>query len=268
MVTGDLARAARENFRMHATFPSRGVPGARIWESEELTWVDSGLDTDTFNIVMGARLAPTGVAGALTEVVANFDAVRRPFSWWVSPGDEPADLGERLAAGGLVSEEWELAMACEIPRGLVPAPTVPGLSIGRAACREDLEEFARINAANWTPPDPLVERYYARAAGELLAGASPLRFYLARREGAAVAAVEIAVGGGALGVYNLSTRREHRNAGIGGALLSKSLQDSAGATGLRTAVLQAAPAACGLYRRLGFAEFGRIVELKPVRSVR
>ena len=73
---------------------------------------------------------------------------------------------------------------------------------------------------------------------------------------------------GVLGVYNLSTRLEHRNRGVGGALLWNALRDGARNTRATAAVLQAAPAAAGLYRRLGFVELGRIVELKPLRSVR
>ena len=38
------------------------------------------------------------------------------------------------------------------------------------------------------------------------------------------------------------------------------------AAGCDLAVLQAAPAGVGLYRRLGFAPFGVITEYKPVRA--
>jgi len=264
----DVAALASENFRVHATFPSGGIPGALVRESQELTWVDSGLDTDTFNIVLGSRLGSENLAPALGEVVAHFDRVGRPFSWWVSPGDAPDDLAERLEARGLVSEEWELAMGCRLDPGLVPPPALPGLAIERATTPEALGEFARINAENWSPPDALVERYYGRAASRLVDVSSPLRFYVARLEGKPVAAVEIAFGGGVLGVYSLSTRLEHRNRGIGGALLWAAVRDRARTTRATHAVLQAAPAAAGLYRRLGFAELGRIVELKPIGSVR
>lgn len=267
MVMRELAAAATENFRAHATFPSRGVAEALVRETPELTWVDSGLDTDTFNIVMGARLAAARVAGALRDVLAHFESAARPFSWWMAPGDQPPDLARYLVEGGLVKQEWELAMGRELDPGTVEAPAVPGLEIERAKTPEQLADFARINAENWTPPDPLVDWYYARAAGALLDEASPLRFYLARREGKAVAAVEIAARAETAGVYNLSTRREHRGAGIGGALLAAALEEAARA-GARTAVLQAAPSASGLYRRLGFVEFGRIAEFKPARSVR
>lgn len=267
MVNRELADRALDNFRVHATFPSRGVAEARIEESSALTWVDSGLAPDSFNVVLGARLDSGSVRGRAREIAAHFESVGRAFSWWVSPGDRPEDLGDRLAESGLASEERELAMACALER-LRETARLAGLTIERARTPELLFEFARINAENWRPPDALVERYYARAAGHLLGPESPLRFYVARREGKPVAAVEIAQSAGTLGVYNLSTRREHRNAGIGAALLAAALKTEQGTTGATLAVLQAAAAATGLYRRLGFEEFGRIVEFKPVRSVR
>lgn len=262
----DEAALLEETFRLHATFPSRGVRGATVRDSSELTWIDSGLDTDTFNVVLGSRLLPTAVQPALEEVAAHFASVGRRFSWWASPGDEPEDLAERLGSAGLVAEEWELAMACRLA-DIPERPAAAGLVIERARDASALAQFARIEAENWTPPDRLVERYYARASGRLLTAASPLRFYVARRQGVPVAAVEITVAGSALGVYNLSTRREHRGQGIGEALLRRSLPDAAAQTPAMTAVLQAAPAAAGLYRRLGFAEFGRITEFKPIRNV-
>jgi GNAT superfamily N-acetyltransferase len=264
----DVAALASENFRVHVTFPSRGISEALVRETPALTWVDSGLEIDTFSIVLGSRLGPGEVGPALQEIVAHFERVGRPFSWWVSPGDGPGDLADRLEAGGLAPEEWEAAMACDLGRGLVPAPPVPGIVIERATTREALGEFARINAGNWNPPDVLVERYYGRASDRLLADHSPLRFYVARLDGEAVAAIEVAVAGGVLGVYNLSTRPDRRRRGIGGALLSAALGEAARVTAADHAVLQAAPTAEGLYRRLGFVEFGRIQEFKPVRSVR
>jgi ribosomal protein S18 acetylase RimI-like enzyme len=253
-------------FRVHATFPSRGVAGATVHESSELTWVDSGLDTDTFNVVLGSRLSGDRAGRAIEEVRTHFASVGRPFSWWVSPGDEPDDLAERLATAGLVAEEWELAMACRIADIPVNS-SVRGLTIERARDEAALCEFARINAENWTPPEALVERCYRRAVGKLLATDSPLRFYVARSGGEPVAAVEVALAGAAVGVYNLSTRLPHRGVGIGGALLAHALREAAYEVGAHTAVLQAAPAAAGLYRRAGFSEFGRITEFKPSTSV-
>ena len=44
MDLADVASLALDNFRVHATEPSRGIAEARIEESSSLMWVDAGLD--------------------------------------------------------------------------------------------------------------------------------------------------------------------------------------------------------------------------------
>jgi ribosomal protein S18 acetylase RimI-like enzyme len=154
--------------------------------------------------------------------------------------------------------------------GLEPgkSPPIAGLAIERIRSPGELDAFARINAENWSPPDPAVLAFYRRSAEDLTCAQSPFRFFLAKLHGAPVAAVEIAVTGDVAGVYSLSTLAAYRGRGIGSAVLAKALREAA-LEGSTTAVLQATAAGPGLYRRLGFRQFGLIVELKPPRySVR
>jgi GNAT superfamily N-acetyltransferase len=232
--------------------------------------VDSGLDSDTFNIVCAARLEESGLERTAQAVLGHFAVARRPFSWWVAPGDRPADLLRRLEGLGLERAESELAMALELD-GLPgrPRASLGGLEIRRAGSRAELAEFARISAENWTPPDANVEIFYRRSADDLLRPDCPQRFFVARLEGVAVAAVEVTVAAGAAGVYNLSTRAAWRGRGIGSVLLETALRDAADSRRATAGVLQAAEAGVGLYRRLGFVQFGLITELKPpILSVR
>jgi hypothetical protein len=106
-------------------------------------------------------------------VIGHFSQARRPFSWWVGPADEPADLPARLAAAGLDASESELAMAAD----LAPAPEAVAppkdLRIERASTPGQLREFAEVNAANWSPPDREVLHFYERAAQSCSPSASP-----------------------------------------------------------------------------------------------
>jgi GNAT superfamily N-acetyltransferase len=263
-VVAPLEAAAAANFVVHASWAASQSPEARVETGPELTVVDSGLEADTFNVVCAARLLPEDVDETARRVVRHFAEAGRPFSWWISPGDEPADLARRLEACGLEQAESELAMAAPI-QALAAPPRVPGLRIARVDSPEGLASFARITAENWSPPDTVVEAYYRRAAPGLLSAASPQRFYLAQLDGAPVAAVELTVGAGVAGVYNLSTRASHRRRGVGAELLYAALSE-AGRQGAASAVLQASASGASLYRRLGFAEFGVITEHKPARS--
>ncbi len=167
-MTTSLAAAADANLATHFTWVQQQTAGMRVRRSESLVLTDSGLPCDTFNAVCHARLERDSAAAAIRDALDWFAERSHPFSWWVGPGDQPGDLGERLEKAGLEPTESELAMVLELeaPPGIDLAPN--GLSIRRVSSAEELGEYARINAANWTPPDELVVEFYARGAPVLL----------------------------------------------------------------------------------------------------
>jgi ribosomal protein S18 acetylase RimI-like enzyme len=137
-----------------------------------------------------------------------------------------------------------------------------GLRIERVRTRDQLREFAALNAANWTPPDAHVLRFYELAEEILLTPNAPLRLYLGYLHGVAVATAELTISEGTAGLYNISTMPAFRRRGIGSAMTVRPLLD-ARAAGIQVAVLQAAPDGIGVYKRVGFEAFGEIVEFKP-----
>jgi len=141
-------------------------------------------------------------------------------------------------------------------------PRVPGLEIRRVRTPEELEIFARLSAANWTPPDPDVLAFYRRAAAALLDPNAPQRLYLGRLEGEPVATAEGALAGRTVALFNIMTREPFRGRGIGSWMTWRPLHD-ARAAGCDLGALQAAEAGVGLYRRIGFRPFGGITEYKP-----
>ena len=261
----ELRDAATENFIVHGSWAARRMPGVLVESTPSLTMVDSGLSSDTFNLVCGARLRPIEVPETAHRIVEHFRSAARPFAWWVSPGDEPGDLAPRLRESGLEEQETELAMALS----LADASSAPGLpevvEIREAATVGDIAAFARVNAENWDPPDAAVESFYGKASSSLLAGESPQKIFVARQDGKPVAAIELTMAGGVGGIYNLSTRRAHRRRGIGGALLERACR-RARDLGARSVVLQASSAGASLYRSFGFVEFGLIREFKPSQA--
>ena len=259
----DLAAAADANLVAHASWVQRRLPGMRVIEEGGLVLVDSGLPCDTFNLVCGARLEREATPRRVREAIAYFRDVGRAFSWWVGPANRPQDLGDLLVAAGLAPAEGEVAMAADLAVLRVGELSPDGLRIERVRTEEQLRAFARIVAANWTPPDPQVMRFYTRAAPVLLEPDAPLRFYVGYLGDVPVAASELTVGGGVVGLYSICTLAAYRRRGFGGALTLRPLLD-AREEGQRTGILQAAPGAVGIYARVGFAPFGEYTEYKPV----
>ena len=141
-----------------------------------------------------------------------------------------------------------------------PAPEA--LRIVRARTAEEIADFARVQAANWEPPDRLVLRFYELASAALRSADCPIRLYVGYLGAEPVAASELTLGGDAAGLYNVATRASHRRRGFGAALTARPLHD-ARELGYRTAVLQAAAEGVRLYERIGFRRFGDITEYKP-----
>ncbi len=262
-----LAEAADENFVAHAGWLQRRHPEMRVIDRDDLVLIDSGLRCDTFNVVCRARLDRAHAARRAGEAIEHFRSARRPFSWWVGPADRPADLGRILAEAGLVPAETEVAMTADL--GVVafdsPAGAPRGLAIARVASAPELQVFARLSAANWTPPDPMVLRFYELGSPEFIAEDCPMWFYVGYWEGEPAATAQLTVGGGVAGLYNISTAAAYRRRGIGAAMVRHALFD-ARERGLRAAVLQAAPQGTGVYERVGFTAFGKVAEYKPLMA--
>lgn len=261
-ISENTVEAAAENLVTHAGWVHRRAKGMRVDGEGGLVIIDSGLPCDTFNFVLRARLSESTASARIASAIRYFEDVNRPFSWWVGPGDAPSNIGDLLTEAGLEKAETELAMCADLSNlpALELAPG--GLRIERVRDERQLHEFAAINAANWTPPDVYVIKFYKITSQFLLAEGSPMWLYIGYLDGMPVATSELTIGGGVAGLYNICTLVKFRQKGIGTAMTLKPLLDVR-AIGIQSAVLQAAPDGINVYKQVGFREFGQITEFKP-----
>jgi GNAT superfamily N-acetyltransferase len=257
----DLAEAADANLIAHAAWVHRRLPGMQVLEDPELVVINSNLVSDTLNLVCRARLAPDRATGRARATLERFTAAGIPFSWWIGPADRPEDLGDRLLGLGMVNTEGELAMAADL-NALRADPPPDDLRITRVRTEDELRHFGRLLVGALDPPDVELVRFYELASPLLLEDDCPQWLYVGYLGDEAVATGQLTVGGGVVGLYNVFTSPAHRRRGIGTALTVRPLIDARG-RGHRTAVLQATPDGAGIYERLGFRAFGRIMEYKP-----
>jgi ribosomal protein S18 acetylase RimI-like enzyme len=256
-----VVAAMEANMIAHMAHLPSLLPSATVVRAPDMVLVDSGVPSDTFTVVCGARLDPTAADDRIAAAIDHFRAKGALFACWVGPTSRPANLGERLLAHGLVEAEVSLGMALDLAR--LPALTPPaGLVVKGVATSADLATYARILAANFEPPDQGVINFYERAAEDALAPDSPERFYLGYLGTEPVATSESVVGHGVVGIYAITTLGHARRRGIGTAMTAAPLLE-ARAAGLRTATLQASVGGQSIYRRLGFVPCGTFREYKP-----
>jgi hypothetical protein len=256
--------AADANLVTHAGWVQRRVAGMKVVESAELVLIDSGLASDTFNLVCRARMEREQAFEQARKTIDYFRGNGRPFTWWIGPADEPEALGEILSAAGLERVENELAMVADLSQ-LPMLEELPGFRIVRVSTAAQLADFARVIGGTQDTPDPDVLLFYELAAPVLLTDASPLWIYVGYLEDVAVATAEVTVAGGVAGLYNISTLAPYRRRGFGTAVTVQPLLDTREA-GCGTAVLQASSEGARIYSRLGFETFGQITEFKPAGS--
>src|SRR5262245_19396151 len=141
-----LHAADEANKLVHMSWVQQQAPGMRVQADDQLTVVDCGMPTDTFNVVCRARLSRESLQHRIIRVVAYFDAAGRPFTWWVGPADRPADLGQILLDAGFKATGSEPGMAADL--GPLPAADLAphGLRIERARTPEQIREFAVVLA--------------------------------------------------------------------------------------------------------------------------
>jgi len=250
-----VVAAADENFVVHLVSLQQSTPGMCVRRSERVVMTDSGLPCDTFNIVCRARWTEAEARTGIPPILAHYT---HPFSWWLSPGDLPRNLGALLEEHGLTQQESELMMFLELG-SIAGAP--PPLRIERVRTREQLRDFAAVTAANWDPPDEHVVRFFEQVAPAALRDDCPRRFFVGYAEDRAVAASQSTISGGTAGIYNVGTLAQHRRRGFGTAMTQWALLD-AQRDGAVLAILHAAPDGVSVYRRLGFRECGEIREYK------
>ncbi len=258
----DIAEAADQNLVTHFTWPQERTPGMRVETGPAFTLVDSGLPCDTFNAVLRTRLGADEAPDRIQETIDRFARAHRPFSWWTGPADTPSDLAALLGGAGLEHSQTDPAMTADLRQLPVVGELPSGLAIRRVTTTDELVDFARLNAANWSPPDRFVVRYYVLTGPALLKDDAPIWLYVGYLGDTAIATAEITIGGGVAGLYNVSTDAGHRRRGLGSALTHYALS-RAGDAGIDHAILQAEPDGIGLYRRLGFEVYGEVSEYKP-----
>jgi hypothetical protein len=159
----------------------------------------------------------------IAETVAHFrDGTDvASFEWKTRGHDAPADLGEQLAAQGLVPEEVETVMLGEAERLAVDVPLDPGVVVRRVGEGGDLrEDVTRLLAVQeevfGTGRGPGADT----ALAEIADGDS--EYWIAEAEGRVVSAGRLTFvpGTGVAGVWGGGTLPEWRGRGIYRALVA------------------------------------------------
>jgi GNAT superfamily N-acetyltransferase len=229
------------------------LPGATIVQGPGLTWVDTGIPQTDFNGVAHAALGGDAADAAIASVVAHFQARDLPCHWSLGPEPQP-EMPAHLIAHGFAFEETEPAMAADLDALDASLPPVADLTIVPVATPAQVAQWASIWGG--TAPRHIIEQRQA-VYHALMARIPSAEFtlYLGMRGDVPVGTVYLYCHAGVAAVHYVVTPPALRRQGIGAALTLHAMQ-AARSLGYHVAILTASPYGIGIYRRLGFREFG------------
>lgn len=226
------------------------MPNAQVDSRPELLRVKTGLPHPLLNGIFRARFEDEDPVAAIRAALEDFLIERVPFTWWVGPLTEPADLGVYLEDCGLVRAGELSGMAVDLDATEVPLAVPRGLSIEPVRDEGGLDAWTNaFSTANQVPKaaaKPLFD--FFRSLG--FRPTSPFRHWVGRMEDRPAATSTLFLGSGVAGVY-VSILPEYQRQGIGAAMTLPALRAGRSA-GYHIGVTHVPEYRFGFHRKLGF----------------
>lgn len=250
-----LVRAIKANWADYYSFLGRS-PRAELSVGPYLTWFITGIPDSFLNVVFRTQLPSDGAGEIIDETLAHFRSknVTR-LSWWADADTPRTELDRQLLSRGLAFNEGGTGMAADLQALPQDLPTPAGLSIIPVEDNARLKQWIHVTSIGFGIGEYGENQWldlFADLAFEL-----PTRSYLALLNGQPVATSQVFMSAGVAGIYNVTCLPEARHQGIGAAVTLAPLLE-ARKMGYRISILQASHLGYGVYRRLGFQDYGKL----------
>lgn len=237
----------------------RASPLAEVSADPRVDWVITGVWSNTHNGVTGARLPAGSADEVIRDVMSRFRAAGVPGTWFITDGDQPGDLPDRLERSGCQPERSGVVMG--VARGAMhaapPAPLPADVRIVEVLDGDALELWFAAAAETWEegaaePADPTRPTQQALYLSLGLAKNRPWRHWVALRGSEPVGMVSAFYTDLTIALENVGVVEPERRRGIGRALTLTAIR--AAQTDARWVVLGPSPEGALLYGSLGFTQ--------------
>lgn len=240
------------NFHLHAMKVPGQTPGMQAFHKEHLSYSDSSLPCDTFNIIH----VHTGggiIKEELEQAVQHFNSKDSEYCIWVNRENLTPQLAELFSEMGINQHNAEVGMYLDMV--VYQSASNPLHSnVKLVEDEQTLQDFASVIARHWTPTDQNVMSYYSQSAKSYLDQDSGISMFVYYHEGEAVSTLELFPSDHKItGIYAFATLEAYRGKGIGSAVMTYAL-NIAKEQGYQQVLLQATEDGIGIYKKLGFVE--------------
>ncbi|MEM9545193.1 MAG: GNAT family N-acetyltransferase [Bacteroidota bacterium] len=246
-----MIQAIDNNFNQHANKIINQTDGMTVYETENLTYSDSNLSCDTFNIIHitnGLNLNQI----ELEKAINYFRQKQLEYCIWINEINLNS-VKSMFHDLKLKNHNKEVGMVMDMKQ-YDPISKAGHSNIKIVEDRNQLNDFATVIAENWEPTDTNVLKYYSKTAHAYLAETTSIILLIYYQNEIPVSVVELFPSNHQIiGLYGFATKKEFRRAGIGNAMFTYAL-NLIKEKGYTHAILQASEDGIGIYRKYGFEE--------------
>jgi len=232
-------------------------PNVELSIGRYLNWLMTDLPDHFMNLVVCNQLPSEGVDDLIESALAHFRSINiRRLSWLAHEGVPSSKMKKVLFDHGLTYRDsfaTEMAVfTCILPDDLPPHP---GLRIVPVVESDTLRQWIHVASIGFKISEKFEKVWYDFFADAIF---NPrFQTYLALLDGKPVGTSQLFLSDGVAGIYNVTCIPEARGQGVGSSVTLVPLLD-AREMGYQIGILQASKQGYGVYRRLGFQDFGKL----------
>jgi ribosomal protein S18 acetylase RimI-like enzyme len=236
----------------------RDIPEGEVHEDGELYWFITGRPYP--NGVTRTYLARDDQAYVEAKILATrdyFQAHGVGLNWAVGPMTRPGNLGIHLEKHGFSHRHEDTVMAVDMQTIQENLPTPAELVIQGCRDAEMLRAWFPVAMRGFDATEEDTANYYKNYVKLGFGEGKSWHHYVGWLQNEPVGVATLLLHAGVAGVYGVATIPEVRRQGVGAAMTLHVLHE-ARALGYQIALLTPSKMGIGIYRRIGFQEYGSI----------
>lgn len=232
------------NMRGKLAYIPNLLEGMSVQAIGDITVVDCGMPSDTFNAAYGGTITPE-------RAKQVFEYYRgKPMAWWLGPSTDLEAARASLESAGFKHDEYDVGMRCDLTTFDKPYVYPEWLRIELCETPQQFEDFGAVLASVFDPEDAYVKQFYRRISELDLPEMHDLILFVGY-DGEKPVSTSALFLTDCAGIFDISTRPEERKRGLGTAMFYRAVIE-AKQLGYELSVLQASPDGLGIYERMGF----------------
>ncbi len=227
-----------------------------LHQDPDLLWTASEIPYFIFNMVLGMRRPTAEPLAVIDGALSQANERKVPIAWWIGPSNPIPDLAKALENKGLAQGAELTGMAVDLNALDEKAPVPQGLTLSKVNDDDALATWCQIMTAVSGFPDFAASAWLEMYQDIKIIYDPQWHLYLGNIEGTPVGTSALFLDHGVAGIHGVTTIPEFRGRGIGTTMTLSPLID-ARRKGYAVGVLFSSGMAVGIYRNLGFQEYGK-----------